>query len=144
MKNKVVLVLVIAAVVIVVAALMSPAKQVVTLGTSIQGGENYATTTAASGATYAKPTYWLIKGGPGSFSQVVQLKAGTAGGDIALYDATTTNVSLRTGQLATSSIFIASIPTDLAVGTYTFDANFRWGLLAVTTGTVGTTTILYR
>jgi hypothetical protein len=141
MNNK--LFVVVVALLLLVVSVFVFGKKPTQLGSVTVGNEYYSTTTAATGP-YVKTSTWSIKGGFGTLGQVVVLVAGSAGGDIALYDATTTNVNLRTGQLATSSILIASIPSNLAAGTYTFDANFRWGLTAVTTGTIGTTTILFR
>ena len=62
-----------------------------------------------------------------------------------LYDATTTNINLRTNRLATSSIYLASFPATTATGTYVFDASFYNGLtLSKKGGTAGTATITWR
>ena len=70
----------------------------------------------------------------------------SGGGEIVIYDATTTNSALRT-PMATSSMILALIPASATVGSYHFDVAFSRGLLIDTTGTgtgVSSTTISYR
>ena len=71
---------------------------------------------------------------------------GSLGGNFEFYDATTTDVNLRTGNLATSTIFLGSFPNNIATGTYLMDINFARGLTMVWTagGTVASTTITTR
>jgi hypothetical protein len=115
------------------------------IGSVTVGNEYYATTTAGSATGFAYATTpFLIKKGQGTLGSVIVAKAGTAGGSMNFYNATTTNVSLRTGNVATTSIIFASVPSDLAAGTYTYDAVFTTGLLVDWTGTIGTSTIMYR
>lgn len=80
----------------------------------------------------------------GTLGSFVVTGAGSAGGTLDIYDATTTNVNLRTGQMATSTILIASMPSNLAAGTYTYDVQYNVGLLIIINGTLGTTTITWR
>ena len=62
-----------------------------------------------------------------------------------IYDATTTNITLR-GNLATSSLILAEFPGSPTEGSYHLDVEFKQGLLVdyATTATVSTTTISYR
>lgn len=70
---------------------------------------------------------------------------GAAAGTFELYDATTTDVTKRAASLATSTLRrLASFPTNAAVGTYTFDSEYYFGLVVAFTSTQGTTTITYR
>ena len=106
--------------------------------------EYQATTTAAStvyGNTITGDN--LVKTGLGAFGSVVI--TGATAGVVNVYDATTTNVLLRTGNKATSTILIVSLPASLAAGTYTFDHEFTDGLYVdLVAGTMPTTTITYR
>ena len=108
------------------------------------GNEYQATSTAASAVYGARTeTEGLLQTGFGSLGSVVITGANT--GTINLYNATTTNVDLRTGNVATSSILIASFPASTAAGTYVFDAQFTTGLIySVVGGNVPTTTITWR
>lgn len=109
-----------------------------TLG-SIQDGQAYSSITTATGLTANKD---LIKLGSGTLGSVVI--TGAAAGTFELYDATTTNASLRTITATSSLTKLASFPTNAAVGTYTFDIAFSQGLIVAFTSTQGTTTITYR
>lgn len=114
------------------------------IGSVAVSNEYTATSTAANsvyGATITGDK--LVRTGSGSLGQVVITGANT--GVLNIYDATTTSVLLRTGQVATSTILIASFPASAAAGTYTFDAVFNTGLLLdLESGNMATTTILYR
>lgn len=111
----------------------APAAQ----GSTIQGSEYQATTTTT-----------------GNFLNDISLNAGqtlgsvvitgAAAGTIDLYDATTSNINLRTGNLASSTILLASFPASAAVGTYTFDRIARYGVYVHIVGTMPTTTITFR
>lgn len=106
--------------------------------------EYLATSTAAStiyGATITGDS--IIKTGRGTLGSVVVLGANT--GVLNFYDATTTDVDARTGNKATSTILVASLPASLAAGTYTFDVEFSDGLfMDLVSGNAPTTTITYR
>jgi hypothetical protein len=109
-----------------------------TVGSVTQGNEYYSTSTPVGGYTSA-----LIKGGYGALGSVIVTTAGNQ--SYTLYNATTSNVTKRTGNKASSSIMLAQIPASLVAGTYTFDITFTDGLLIdVTAGTLGTSTISYR
>lgn len=116
----------------------------VALGSVGVSDEYTATTTAASSVDGATITgSKLVITGAGTLGSVVVTGANT--GVFTLYDATTSNVNLRTGQKATSSIEIASFAASLVGGTYTFDTSFKDGLLInLVTGAMPTTTITYR
>ena len=70
----------------------------------------------------------------------------TTGTGFDLYNATTSNISLRTGQKATSSLLLASIPSSLAIGVYEYNVAFYDGLLldSVSSTTIASTTITWR
>ena len=106
---------------------------------SIQDGNAYSSVTTATGLTTAKD---LIKLGSGTLGSVVI--TGAAAGTFEIYDATTTNTTLRTITATSSLVKLASFPTNAAAGTYTFDTAFSNGLIVAFTGTQGTTTVTYR
>lgn len=122
---------------IVLGLLFVAGRTTVVQGSTIQGSEYQGTTTTA-----------------GNFLNDVSLNAGqtlgsvvitgAAAGTMDLYDATTSNVNLRTGNLASSSILLASFPTNAAVGTYTFDRIARYGVYVHIVGAMPTTTITFR
>lgn len=115
-----------------------------TMGSVIESQEYMSTTTAAStiyGSTITASK--VIKAGQGSLAQVTITGANT--GVVNFYNATTSNVSLRTGQKATSTILIASFPASVAAGTYLFDAQFTDGLyIDLVGGNMPTSSIMYR
>lgn len=113
-----------------------------TEGSAIVGNDYRATTTVPIiSGTFASPL--TIKPGPGSFGSIIITGANT--GVLQFVDATTSNVNLRTGQKATSTITIAEISSNLAAGTYVFDYEFTNGLLVTNLGgTAPTSTITYR
>ena len=114
-------------------------------GSVTQGNEYYATSTAPALTGFMSTVNpRLIKGGYGALGSVIVAKAGSPGGSMNFYDATTTDATKRSAGQATSSIILASIPTDLAAGTYVFDITFTRGLLMDWSGTIGTSTITYR
>lgn len=114
------------------------------VGSVVQGSEYSATSTAPSSAYGATITgSALVKNGPGQLGQITITGAGT--GVVNIYNATTTNVSARLGQVATSSILLASFPASTAAGTYIFDVPFTYGLYVdVVSGAIPTSTISYR
>lgn len=117
----------------------------VSYGSVNQGNEYYATTTDAtwSGTTFASAK--VINTGVGALGSVIIEKA-TAAGTINIYDATTTNVNLRTNNLATTTITLASFLSTALGGTYTFDATYLNGLIIEvgTSAGVASSTITYR
>lgn len=112
-------------------------------GSSVVGND-YVGTSTASGYVYgASVPGGLIRASSGTFGSVIITGANTAIFNI--YDATTTNVNLRTGNKATSSILLASFPASAAVGDYVFDVTFNTGLyIDVISGVMPTSTITYR
>lgn len=117
-----------------------------TASASVAFGNDYSATTTAPNLVYGAQTAtdMLIHKGQGSLGSVVITGANT--GVMNFWDATTTNVSLRTGQIATSSLpLLASIPASAVAGTYTFDVQFGTGLIYdVPSGIIATTTITFR
>ncbi len=104
------------------------------------GGGYYATTTIDwnIGAGGAVPGYSkLLKNGPGLLGSVI-IVTDTAGA-LEFYDATSTSH----GHHATTTLM--KVPSALAEGTYTIDANFFRGLLVVyTTSNVASSTITWK
>lgn len=144
MTNKILIGTYVAVLAILVFFLFFTYKTPDTYGSITQSQEYNATSTAASsvyGATITGDA--VIKSSRGSLGSVVITGANT--GIVNLYDATTTDVNKRTGQKATSTILIASLPASLAAGTYVFDMVFTDGLLLdVVSGSIATSTITYR
>lgn len=79
---------------------------------------------------------------PGTLGSVVVL--GAAAGAVEIYDATTTDVNLRTGNIATSSLPVFSITASAAAGEYPCDCVFFKGILVTTGATAPTSTITWR
>lgn len=73
----------------------------------------------------------------------VTITGGPKGGTIQFFDATTSNVQLRTGNKATSTILLMEIPAGSASSTYPCNCNFNTGLLLSTSGSVPTSTITW-
>jgi len=111
---------------------------------SVNNGNEYNATSTAQNTVYgAFSANRAIKQSWGTLGSVVITGANT--GIINFYNATTSDITARTGNTATSSLLIASIPASLAAGTYVFDLNFTDGLfLDLVSGNMPTTTITYR
>ena len=110
------------------------------LGSVIQGSEYHSQSVLPS---QVGPGGQVIKTAPGTFGSVIVTATGT--GSIVFYDTTTTNVNLRTGQVATSSLtVVAQLDANQPAGTYTYDSLFFNGLVGVISGSTGTSTITYR
>ena len=107
------------------------------------GGEYTATSTGqgSRGISNFSP----IQTFSGTLGSVVITAVGTD--PIFVYDASTTDATMR-GNIATTSLpLIAFFPASEPVGTYTFDAKFVNGLVIVQVGTVAnqaSTTITWR
>jgi hypothetical protein len=125
-------------VLLAIVALLGGSYGVTTLG-SINDGQSYNSIVTATGETANKD---LIKLGSGTLGSVVI--TGAAAGTFEIYDATTTNASLRTITATSSLRKLASFPANAAAGTYVFDVNFNQGMIVAFTSTQGTTTITYR
>lgn len=112
---------------------------------SVQVGHQYQATTTPqvlAGTNMCPARVGMASSTTGSLGSVVITKSGT--GPLTVYDATTTNITLR-NNVATTSLIIASFPSSPDAGTYTFDAEFKRGLLIDFTGTtVSTSTVTYR
>lgn len=106
------------------------------------GDELLATSTSASSAYGAFTASRVIVAGQRTFGSVIITGANT--GTLNFYDATTTNVDLRTGNKATTTILIASFPGSTAAGTYMFDTVTKDGLFIDIIGLAATSTVTYR
>lgn len=138
--------LVIVAVVVAILA-FSPIKPNVTVGSIGMGNEYKATTTSPTAYSFTAGIRSLTPSGEttqGTLGSLIVAGAGSAGGHIEIFDATTTNPNLRARNMASSTQLIASLPVNASAGTYTYDVYYKYGLQVVVTGTVGTTTITYR
>lgn len=112
---------------------------------SVAFGNEYLSTSTAQSNVYGAQIAAdiMIRNGTGTLGSVVIEGANT--GPMNFFDATTTNINARTGNKATSTILIASIPASTVAGTYTFDIQLQNGLVYdVPSGIVPTTTITYR
>ncbi len=110
-------------------------------------GNDYMATSSSPSSFIGTGVIVPLKTGGGSLAQVVVNVAGSAGGSLVFYDATTTDINLRAATQSTSSIFITALPNALVAGTYTFDAQFSRGLLMHYTGGAvarASTTVMYR
>jgi mannose/fructose/N-acetylgalactosamine-specific phosphotransferase system component IID len=104
-----------------------------------QSSGYYSTSTRSMPTGAALTNLTKLRTGSGILGSVVITGAGA--GQITLYDATTTNSSLRT-KLATTTI--VNIPASTAAGTYTFDVVFNDGLIFEYSGTAPTSTITWK
>lgn len=121
--------------------LVATRNQTKTVDASVAFGNDYQATTTDATWTTAIPK--VLDASNGSLGSVVITTVGT--GSLTLYDATTTNINLRTGNTATSTITLANFAITTSLGTYTFDRSFFNGLIVVWTGTNNaSTTITYR
>lgn len=119
------------------------------IGSVASGGNAYQSTTTpsvASSTNVCPPAQYSISSSTvGILGSVNVLASG--GGSLSIYDATTSDLTLRSASQATSSIRLADFPTSPTNGSYHFDVEFKRGLLITytTTGTgVSSTTISYR
>ena len=113
-------------------------------GASIRIGDEYMATSTASNTMYGASITGdaLIRTGQGALGSVIITGAGT--GIWNIYNATTSNVLARTGNIATSTILLASFPASTAAGTYTFDVTYTTGLLVeLESGVMATSTITF-
>lgn len=144
MKEKIILIsLSVALIVLAVALTQKPITKAI-VGSVSQASEYHATTTSPTAYSFASGERVLNSTGYGALGSVIVTSAGSAGGNIEFFDATTTNPSLRASNMSSTTILVASVPTNLAAGTYVFDTSVTYGLIMVIKGTVGTTTVTYR
>jgi len=113
------------------------------IGSVTLGSEYQSTTTDATFNTVTYKNLCIstpIAGCSGSLSNVTVTTVGN--NSLIFYDATTSIAANRTNTATTT---LAKFQTVGTVGTYTFDALFRYGLLVEVVGTnVASTTITYR
>lgn len=109
-------------------------------------GNDYMSTTTSTGRFSAlpidlRPTTTPITGSLSSIS----VTGPTLTGRIDIYDATTSDVNLRTGNPATSTLLLFSLPAGTATSSWTgLDLIYKVGLLIDVQGTMPTTTITFR
>lgn len=113
---------------------------------SVQVGHQYQSTTTpqiSAGRNICPARVGMASSTTGELGSVVITKPGT--GAFTVYDATTTNINLRSASQSTSSLILADFPSSPVAGTYTFDVEFKRGLLVdFTAATVSTSTVTYR
>lgn len=116
---------------------------------SVTEGQGYTSTTTASTVASTWTEARTVTGTStrsGIFGSVVITKQ-TQATTLNIYDATTTDITLR-NNVATSSILLASFGTSTPVGTYVFDSNFKTGLIVDPTpiggGMVASSTITWK
>ncbi len=78
----------------------------------------------------------------GTLGSVHILSGGT--GRITFYDATTTDVTLRSGAMATSTIYLADYPIGVGTTSNALNISFKRGLLVEYTTGIASTTVTYR
>ncbi len=111
------------------------------VGASTFQGQDYMGTTTDQTWTTLVPK--VLKSQGGALGTVSVTTVGT--GSLTFYDATTTNVNLRTNNTATSTIVLANFQITTSLGSYTFDRTFNDGLIVVWTGTNNaSTSIMWR
>ena len=143
MKSKSILSLAVLAFILLATVVAFRDESSVVSAATIQGNDYQATTTAGSSIYGSFTSGRLIKTGYGALGTVII--TGANSGILNFYDATTTDITLRTGNKATSSILIASLPASLAAGDYVFDIALSTGLYVdLVSGTMPTSTIAYR
>ena len=105
----------------------------------IQTGEEYVATSTRNFNGVAMSNLQVIREGYGSVGELTI--TGATAGTINLFNATTSNVNLRTGNKATSTILIATFPNSTAANTYQINSRFTDGLMVELLGTVPTSTL---
>lgn len=63
---------------------------------------------------------------------------------VCAYDATTTNVNLRTGNMSSTTLLIGCFPSGTGTSTVPLNVAYRFGLIFAWDGTVSSTTITSR
>jgi len=113
------------------------------VGSAVQGNDYHATSTASNAVYGAFTGDKLVKTGHGSLGSVIITGANT--GIVNFYNATTSDVTKRTGNKASTTQLMVSIPASTVAGAYVFDVEFTDGLLVeLESGNMPTTTITYR
>lgn len=120
----------------------SKSKNSSVLGGVQQGSEyNQSTSTKSFNGT-SIANLQVLQNGPGALGPVTI--TGAAAGQINLWNATTSDVNLRTGNKASSTLLIMTIPVSAAAGKYGDDVAFTTGLMIEILGTAPTSTIPWR
>ena len=121
------------------------------VGASVRVGDQYQSTTTPTAVDLTNlcpARVGMASSTTGVLGSIVL--TGPNIGSLHIYDATTSNETLRTGATATSSLLLGEIPARLegnatsTAQTYTFDIEFNNGLLVDKVGLVPTSTITYR
>lgn len=145
MKNINVYITIFAVAIILLMVFIKPSEpqQIKNLGSVNVGNDYLATSTVNDATNIAIKDGAALKLSGGSFARITITTVGTA--PLTFYDATTTDITKRAASLATSSLTTIKIPASLAVGTYDFDADLKYGLVVkVGSGTVASSSIMYR
>ena|SRR3990167_8924707 len=112
---------------------------------SVAVGNQYQSTTTpqvADGTNLCPARSGMASSTTGILGTVNVLGTGT--GELLILDATTTDVTRRIGNIATSSLILAWYPVGFGTTTNEFDIEFKRGLLIDYTTGVATSTISYR
>lgn len=121
----------------------SPLEFRIASGSTLQGNDYQATTTTSVVSGEFLTNTAVLKTGQGSLAQVTITGANT--GVLVFYDATTSDVTKRASNKASTTIAIAEFPASATAGTYTFDAGFTDGLLiSRLAGSGPTSTVMWR
>ena len=106
-------------------------------------GEAYMSTTTTNVVSGTFDGSEVLQTGQGTFGGITITGANT--GWLLILDATTTNALKRAPSMSTTSITLADIAPSIAAGTYTFDAEFKYGLLVQRlVGAGPTSTIMWK
>lgn len=105
---------------------------------SVAQGNEYQSTTTDK--TWETNSIRVLNSVPGALAQVTVTTSG--GNTLDIYDATTTNATLRTNTATTTLAHFQTVGTN---ETFTFDAIYRYGLIVQTSTTnVASSTITWR
>lgn len=146
LQTKVLASAVIAALLVIMTIFALSTRQEKVFG-SVRVGDQYQSTTTPTVADRTNLCPAIAGNGrasstTGLLGSVNVLSAGT--GAMVIYDATTTNASLRSSDQATTTLILADYPTGFATTSNHFDIEFKRGLLVDYTTGVATSTISYR
>jgi hypothetical protein len=114
------------------------------LGSVAVGNENLATTTGAGGG-FTGSVAGIVSNSAGVSLTLSQIYiAAPTVGIIEIYDATTTDVNARSGNIASSTLLKAVIPAGTGTSSIPYDIRLNYGLQVVFKGTNSSTTVMYR
>lgn len=125
-------------------ALLGGGYSAVHLGAVDAGGNAYQSTTTPTVAdrTNLCPAGFNASSTTGMLGTVNAFSGGT--GELMILDATTSDVTLRTGNMSTTTLILAHYQTGFGTTTQTFDVAFSRGLFIDYTSGVASTSISYR